>query len=152
MQLRNAFAHALRLFRTRRGASQQDLAMGLDRSHISRLETGRHNPTLEASESLAESMHIQPLSLLIVAYAIKQGSTPRQVMEQVRAELESQELLDVTRGADVPTPPHPLRAKAAETNVAVQALKKAGLSRERTARELGAVSYTHLTLPTIYSV
>lgn len=137
MQLRNAFANAVRFFRTRKGASQQDLAKGLDRSHISRLETGRYNPTLEASESLAESMQVQPLSLLVVAYAIKQGSTPRQVLEQVRAELEGQDLLDEKRGADVPAPLHPQRAKAAETNVAVQALKKAGLSRERAARELG---------------
>lgn len=137
MQLRVAFSSALRLFRSRKGLSQLDLGKGLDRSHISRLESGRHSPTLEASESVAQSMDVDPLSLLIVTYAIKQGATPREILERVSDELGSQALLDQVMSVDIPAPAHPQSAKALKTNIAVQALKSRGLSREQIAQELG---------------
>lgn len=137
MQLRIAFARAVRLLRSHKGLSQQDLGRGLDRSHISRLETGRHNPTIEASESVAQSMEVDPLSLLVVAYAIKRRATPREVLKQLSDELGSHALLDKQIDVDVPAPPHPQTTKAAETHVAVQALKEQGLTRVEAAQALG---------------
>lgn len=137
MQLRIAFARAVRFLRSHKGLSQQELGKGLDRTHISRLETGRHNPTIESSESVAQSMDVDPLSLLVVAYAIKRGATPREILEQLSSELGSHTLLDQHIADDVPVPPHPQITKAAETHAAVQALKEQGFTRVEAAQALG---------------
>lgn len=138
MLLRQAFAQALRLFRSRKGISQLGLAAELDASYISRLESAENSATLEVSESLAQSMQIQPLSLLVIAYAIRHNTTPSKVLEQVSDELGHYAFLNENVAADIPAAiPHPTTTRAVKTNKAVQLLKNRGFSRAQIAQELG---------------
>lgn len=52
--------------RARRRLSQRDLAdlVAMDRADVSRLESGRANPTVDRLESLAVALNVEPPSLL----------------------------------------------------------------------------------------
>lgn len=56
----------VRLERTRRGMSQEDLAheAGMKRSYLSDLERGTRNPTVRALGRLAAALGVQPSRLL----------------------------------------------------------------------------------------
>ena len=66
MDLRQVFAANLRRLRHARGLSQEDLAhdAGVDRSYLSRLETGATYPGLEIIGKLARVLKVEPAELL----------------------------------------------------------------------------------------
>lgn len=119
MHLRQAYADTLRLLRARRGLNQSDLAPALDASHISRLESAHTGVTLESSESLAHTLKLHPLSLLVMAYAVKEEMTPGDALQIVLEELTALSYLDVKPSDEVPTPQHPLIAQGAATRQTV---------------------------------
>ena len=66
MDLRNVFAANLRRLRHAKGLSQEDLAYTSDinRTYISKLETGISYPGLEIIEKLAAVLGVEPAALL----------------------------------------------------------------------------------------
>lgn len=137
MRLRQAYANTLRLIRARKGLTQSNLAGAMDASHVSRLENADRGVTLESSEALAEALQMHPLSLLVMAYAIKHRITPREALQVVTDDLARLSYLDVDLVEQVRSPIHPNVVKGAETRKAVQELKAQGLNQVETARKLG---------------
>lgn len=142
MQLRKAYADLLRLVRSKNGLKQLDLASKLDASYISRLESAQSSVTLEASESIAEMLQLEPISLLALAYAIKLGVTPRELLKQANDELDRLSYLDSYLAEELSEPIHPQIAKGVETTQAVQALRARGASQAEAARQLGISTST----------
>jgi transcriptional regulator with XRE-family HTH domain len=65
-KLQGAFGVVLRDLRTRRGMSQQQLALeaGLDRTYISLLERGQRQPTLTTLFVLATTLQTKPSGIV----------------------------------------------------------------------------------------
>jgi transcriptional regulator with XRE-family HTH domain len=137
MHLRQAYAATLRLIRAHKGLHQSDFAPALDASHISRLESSRNGVTLESSESVAQTLKVHPLSLLVMAYAVKEEMTPADALQMVREELTALSTLDVELAEQVQAPVHHQTAKSAKTRQSVQKLKSQGMRKAEVARELG---------------
>lgn len=142
MHLRQAYADTLRLLRARKGLNQSDLASALDASHISRLESARTGVTLDSSESLAQTLKLHPLSLLVMAYAVKEEMTPGDALRVVTDELTALSYLDVKLTDEVPAPQHPLLTQGAKTRQAIQALKAQGVKKAEVAGRLGVSGAT----------
>lgn len=137
MSLRTAYASALKFLRTRRETSQQALGQAADRSYISRLESGTRSVTLDVSHSLAEALEVDPLTLLLLAYAADRGQTPQQVLEHLASDLSANGLLTSEIPSQPVDAPHPVAAAARELNVEIKELIDQGLSQAEIARLLG---------------
>ncbi|KWS45783.1 helix-turn-helix domain-containing protein [Pseudomonas syringae] len=137
MSIRNAYAAALQYLRTRNGSSQQSLAKGVDQSYISRLERADNSVTLEASESVADALNVDPLVLLTLAYAAKLGQSPGDVADQLRKQLNEDNLLSVVIPPRPSKTQHPIAAEAAQTRRKITELMEQKLSQSEIARRLG---------------
>jgi transcriptional regulator with XRE-family HTH domain len=73
MNLKAAFAEALRAQRVSHGLSQEDFAAVSCRTYLSALERGLKCPTLEKVEALASVLEMHPLSLIADCYMRKEG-------------------------------------------------------------------------------
>lgn len=142
MSLRTAYASALKFLRTRREASQQALGQAADRSYISRLESGTRSVTLDVSHSLAEALEVDPLTLLLLAYAAERGQTPQQVLDHLAGDLGANGLLT----SEIPSQPvetsHPVTAAAEALRLRIRELMDQGLSQAEVARCLGVARQT----------
>jgi len=65
-----AFANALRTARVARGLSQEALGELSSRTYVSTLERGLKSPTLHKVDQLAAMLEMNPLTLLVMAYAV----------------------------------------------------------------------------------
>ena len=68
MELRRAFALALRQTRKARKLTQEDFSDVSSRTYLSTLERGLKSPTLEKIDALAATLQIHPISLLTLSY------------------------------------------------------------------------------------
>lgn len=66
MKQEHTFGSALQAVRIARDMPQD--ALGLDQSHISRLESGAKAPSWARVEELADLLHVHPLTLFTLAY------------------------------------------------------------------------------------
>jgi transcriptional regulator with XRE-family HTH domain len=66
MDLREVFARNLRRWRRERGISQEDLAYSaeVNRTYLSKLESGHSYPGLEIIGKLADVLEIEPAELI----------------------------------------------------------------------------------------
>lgn len=82
------FGRALQQLRAARGATQEDLLLATSRRHISRIEQGHQQPSVDIIESLAESLQIHPLTLVTAAYCpIGDSAAVQTLLETVQADL-----------------------------------------------------------------
>lgn len=70
MELREAFAIALRNTRIRQGLTQEDFGIVSSRTYLSTLERGLKNVTLEKASELAGRMGVHPLTLLLESFLL----------------------------------------------------------------------------------
>ncbi|MDR7107506.1 helix-turn-helix domain-containing protein [Pseudomonas frederiksbergensis] len=98
MELKQAFGLALKRLRTRRGLTQEDFSFVSSRTYLSTMERGLKCPTLEKLEELASVLGMHPLSVLALAYEVKDGGGGVGVLlDRVRDEVAgSSELRTVT--------------------------------------------------------
>ena len=63
MDLRSLVAKNLREIRNAQGVSQEDLAhrANLNRNYIGMLESGKHSPTVDTLEQIADALGIDPI-------------------------------------------------------------------------------------------
>lgn len=73
MDIRQAFALALRKARKARGLTQEDFSIVSSRTYLSTLERGIKSPTLDKVQELADTLKIHPLTLLALAYSSIEG-------------------------------------------------------------------------------
>ncbi|SEJ77416.1 helix-turn-helix domain-containing protein [Pseudomonas sp. NFR16] len=142
MSLRTAYASALRFLRMHREASQQALGQAADRSYISRLERGERSVTLDVSHSLAQALEVDPLTLLVLAYAAERGQTPQQVVDHLLDDLTATDLMRSKIPSLPPEIPHPIIAAAEELRARIKELIDQGLSQAEVARRLGVARQT----------
>jgi len=69
MDIKLAFAIALKKVRKVRGLTQEDFSETSSRTYVSTLERGKKSVTLEKLEQLAQTLKIHPLTLLALTYA-----------------------------------------------------------------------------------
>lgn len=90
MELREAFAVALRNTRVRRGLTQEDFGIVSSRTYLSTLERGLKNVTLEKASELAERMDLHPLTLLVECFLLLDPDTDlNSLIERIRRETET---------------------------------------------------------------
>lgn len=142
MSLRTAYAAALRFLRLHREASQQALGKAADRSYISRLEAGTRSVTLGVSHSIAEALEVDPLTLLVLAYAAERDQTPQQVLDHLLIDLTATGLKGSKIPSLPPESPHPVTVAAEELRVRIRDLMAEGLSQAEVARRLGVARQT----------
>ncbi|OQW68731.1 MAG: transcriptional regulator [Proteobacteria bacterium ST_bin12] len=73
MEIKNAFAKALKQIRSNKGLTQEDFSNVSSRTYVSTLERAIKSPTLDKIESLANVLKIEPLTLLTLTYMIKRN-------------------------------------------------------------------------------
>ena len=89
MEIRLAFAQALRKARKANGLTQEDFAEVSSRTYLSTLERGQNSPTLDKVHVLAQTIGIHTLSLLTLSYLYsKNGLTIDSLFEQIKLEIE----------------------------------------------------------------
>lgn len=89
MDIKEAFAVALKQARTARRLTQEDFSNVSSRTYVSTLERGLKNPTLDKIEDLAGVLSIHPLTLLTLAYMIERNNTdPAELLSVVVKELD----------------------------------------------------------------
>ncbi|NMY78213.1 transcriptional regulator [Pseudomonas rhodesiae] len=137
MSLRIAYASALQFLRLRRESSQQALAEAADPSYISRLEAGRRSVTLDASQDIAQGLGVDPLTLLVLAYAAERGQTPQEILRHLEGELSTSGLLACQVPSTPSKAPHPGIASARELRAKIKALSDQGLAPVEVAKSLG---------------
>lgn len=75
MDIKEAFAAALKRARTAKRLTQEDFSNVSSRTYVSTLERGLKNPTLDKIEDLASVMRLHPLTLITLAYMIERNDT-----------------------------------------------------------------------------
>ncbi|MCX2898085.1 helix-turn-helix domain-containing protein [Pseudomonas mandelii] len=87
MELREAFAIALRNTRIRQGLTQEDFGIVSSRTYLSTLERGLKNVTLEKASELAGRMGIHPLTLLFQSFLLLEPDADLDLLlERIRQE------------------------------------------------------------------
>lgn len=93
MELREAFAIALRNTRIRQGLTQEDFGIVSSRTYLSTLERGLKNVTLEKASELAGRMGVHPLTLLLESFLLLDPDTDLDsLLERIRRESPSSRL------------------------------------------------------------
>lgn len=90
MELKEAFAIALRNTRLRRGLTQEDFGIVSSRTYLSTLERGLKNVTLEKASELADRMGVHPLTLLLESFLLLDPDTNLDsLFERIRREINA---------------------------------------------------------------
>lgn len=137
MSLRQSYAAVLRLLRTLKGMSQEDLAGSVTQANVSSLELAKSSATVETSAKLADALGVAPITLLALVLANNERHSARDAL------LASLNELDSLGIGDSPLPPvtQPFQPKreldAQKKLAAVQDLKSRGYTQAESARELG---------------
>ncbi|AYN98080.1 MULTISPECIES: helix-turn-helix domain-containing protein [Pseudomonas] len=88
MELRQAFAQALRKTRNSRGLTQEAFSDVSGRTYLSALERGLRSPTLDKVVELSERMGVHPLSLLTEVFLLAdEESDIEALLAKVRSDL-----------------------------------------------------------------
>ncbi|PPC96901.1 MAG: transcriptional regulator [Methylotenera sp.] len=88
MEIKEAFASALKQARKSRGLTQEDFSEVSSRTYISTLERGIKSPTIEKINVLAKTLGIHPLTLLTLTYMIdREDSNPTTLTDVIEKEI-----------------------------------------------------------------
>jgi len=89
MEIRLAFAQALRKARKANGLTQEDFAEVSSRTYLSTLERGQNSPTLDKVHVLAQTIGIHTLSLLTLSYLYSKNELDiDSLFEKISLEIE----------------------------------------------------------------
>lgn len=89
MEIRHAFAKALRKARKANGLTQEDFSVVSSRTYLSTLERGQKSPTLDKVHVLAQTIGVHMLSLLTLTYLYSKTESDIDLLfEKVRLEIE----------------------------------------------------------------
>lgn len=89
MDIKEAFAIALKQARKAKGLTQEAFSDVSSRTYVSTLERGQKSPTLDKVGDLAGVLGMHPLTLLTFVYMIERGeSDPTNLFNLVSKELD----------------------------------------------------------------
>lgn len=89
MNLRQAFAKALKTFRTARGLTQEDFSDVSSRTYLSTLERGLKSPTIDKLQALAKVLNVHPVTILVLSYINAEDSPVDELLAKVKQELRA---------------------------------------------------------------
>lgn len=88
MEIRYAFARALKAARKSKGLTQEDFSIVSSRTYLSTLERGQKSPTLDKIDTLSKTIGIHLLTLIALACLHRENlDNPDALLEEVRKEL-----------------------------------------------------------------
>ena len=79
MVMRESLAAAIRLVRSARGLSKEDLQGQVDPKHLYKLENAKTGVTLDMLNTISSALNVDPLALLLVASSFDKRQTPDDV-------------------------------------------------------------------------
>lgn len=88
MELKQAFAIALKQLRQKKNCTQEDFYLVSSRTYISTLERGLKSPTLEKLEDIASVLRIHPATLVINSYINKDDTSLESIFQRIREDLD----------------------------------------------------------------
>lgn len=131
-------AVVLRTLRAMKGVTQSELPA--DRKHLYKLEAGLSDITLGMIQELAESLGVEPVTLVMLVRATEMGCSSQALLGLVADQLQDFERkggpAELTRQLDLGAVQAREVARA-ERSSAIQACKERGLTQRLTADELG---------------
>ncbi|UVJ44845.1 helix-turn-helix domain-containing protein [Pseudomonas sp. LS1212] len=87
MELKQAFATALKALRQKKHRTQEDFYLVSSRTYISTLERGLKSPTLDKLEDIAGVLGVHPATLVISTYMNKDDTSLDSIIQCIRADL-----------------------------------------------------------------
>lgn len=88
MDIRQAFAVALKTARKARGRTQEDFSDVSSRTYLSTLERGLKSPTLDKLQNLAKVLELHPLTILALTYTLTDECSNEELLNKVANELK----------------------------------------------------------------
>ncbi len=89
MDIKEAFASALKQARHTHGLTQEDFSNVSSRTYVSTLERGLKNPTLDKIDVLAKTIGIHPLTLVTLTYMnVRNESNTSELFRLVSEEIK----------------------------------------------------------------
>lgn len=134
---RFALAAVIRALRMLKGVSQAELPA--DRKHLYKLEAGFSNVSLEMLVQLAETLKVEPATLMVLLQSADNAASPGAILEKVKADLDEFGRLGGPAELGRQLELGGQQAKNAardDRTAAIQACKARGLSQRETAAEL----------------
>lgn len=102
MEIKEAFAGALKQIRKARGLTQESFSDVSSRTYISTLERGIKSPTIDKIDDLAKAMGIHPLTLLTLTYMVyNEDSNPSKLINLISKELNQLSLIPLISYAEI---------------------------------------------------
>lgn len=89
MTIKPSLPETLRRLRKARGLSQEAFSDVSSRTYLSSLERGLKSPTLNKLEDICAVLEVHPLTLLALTYAAGDAQGARELLAQVKQEVES---------------------------------------------------------------
>ncbi|QZA96018.1 helix-turn-helix domain-containing protein [Pseudomonas mandelii] len=143
MSLKKEIAATIRVVRSVRGLTYEDLASVTARTNVSALERGKINITVDKLVELSTPLKLDPVTLLAISISISNGESPEAALERARAQLESfrseggldllaaqivdETLVQRSRG----------KPEGSKNAQAIKELKEAGFNRKDVMEKLG---------------
>lgn len=134
---RSALAAVIRALRTLKGVSQAELPA--DRKHLYKLEAGFSNISLEMLVQLAETLKVEPSTLMVLLQSADQEASTDSILERIKSDLNEFGRLgghaELARQLELGGQQAKNAARDDRT-AAIQACKARGLTQRETAAEL----------------
>lgn len=143
MSLKKEIAATIRVVRSLRGLTYEDLASVTARTNMSALERGKTNITIDKLVELSTSLKLDPVALLAISISMSNGESPEAALERACTQLESfrseggldllakqivdETLIQRSRG----------KPEGSKNVQAINELKAAGFSRKQVMEKLG---------------
>lgn len=98
MVMRESLAAVLRLVRSSRGLSKEDLQGQVETRHLYNLENAKTGVTLDMLNTISSALDVDPLALLVVASCFEKKLSPDEALERLSEEVNSLIALGVVNG------------------------------------------------------
>lgn len=134
---RSALAAVIRALRTLKGVSQAELPA--DRKHLYKLEAGFSNISLEMLVQLAQTLQVEPSTLMVLLQSADHAVSTDSILEKIRSDLDEFGRLGGPAELGRQLELGGKQAKNAardDRTAAIQACKARGLTQRETATEL----------------
>lgn len=148
MDSRDSLAAVLRVLRRARERKAEHFSEGINPTHIANLENGKVSVTLHTLEAVANVLDIKPVTLLVLATALRNDVSSDSVLREIELELKEVASLGVEGELADEFEDGKLRSRPSGAQIsqerfeAVLACKASGLTQKETAQKLGIPSST----------
>lgn len=148
MVMRESLAAVLRLVRSARGLSKEDLQGQVDPKHLYKLENAKTGVTLDMLNTISSALNVDPLALLVAASCFDRSLPPDDVLKRLGVEVRNLSDLGVVKGlsgqfADGKLVPNKAGKRLPPEKIeAVLRCRKQGMTQKEASEMLGISTST----------